>query len=186
MCGLLVLQDNWTKQQSSSLHRLEERSCWSWWSWFCSCADGEEPARSVGLTCPVCSANLSQCTVLHCLPVSFSCFSFVGPPNDLCIHSVLTPLFLSSFSQLSPSLYLDLCPGAHQRGICVECVLSLRNGCIQLSVWCLWKEISPEWHIVVDKRRLVLSVRGHGRFVKSTWACTVADCSLCNLLLLSV
>lgn len=43
--------------------------------------------------------------------------------------------------------------------------------------WVLWKEISPGWYIVGDKRRSVSSVPGHRHFVKVTWACTVADCS---------
>lgn len=44
--------------------------------------------------------------------------------------------------------------------------------------WALWKEIGLGWYIVGDKRRLVLSVPDRRDFVKVTWACTVADCSL--------
>lgn len=81
-----------------------------------------------------CPVNQSECTLLHWLPLSFFCLSFVGPPNGLCIHSLLTSLFLSSFSQLSLSLYLDLCPSTHWGRICVECALSLLNGYIPVSV----------------------------------------------------
>lgn len=76
--------------------------------------------------------NQSDCTLLHWLPLSFFCLSFVGPLNGLRIHSLLTSLCLSSFSHIS--LSLDRCPSTHWGRICTECVLSMLNGYIPVSV----------------------------------------------------
>ncbi len=88
---------------------------------------------SLSVCLSVCPVNQSDCTLLHWLPLPFSCLSFVGPPNGLCIYSLLTSLFLSSFSQLSLSLYLDLCLSSHWGRICVECALLLLSGYVLVS-----------------------------------------------------
>lgn len=114
------------KQHGSDLWRSSRRS-----GHVVHCDRGAVPAQTVSIRPPL-LLSLSVCpvnqSVLHWLPLSFFRLSFVGPPNGLYIQFLLTSLFLSSFSQLSLSLYLDLCPGAHWGRICVECALSLLNG----------------------------------------------------------
>lgn len=115
------------KQHGSDLWRSRRRS-----GHVVHCDRGAVPAQTVSIRPPLCC---SPCLSVLLISRSFTgflshsfAFSFVGPPNGLCIQSLLTSLFLSSFSQLSLSLYLDLCPGAHWGRICVECALSLLNG----------------------------------------------------------
>lgn len=88
------------------------------------------------LCCPPCLSVLliRQNVPSYTCFLSFFCPSFVGPQNGLCIHTFLTSLFLSSFSQLSLFLSLDLCPSTHWGRIYIECALSLLNGYVLVSV----------------------------------------------------
>lgn len=76
----------------------------------------------------------------------------MGPLNGLCIHSLLTSLFLSSFSKLALSLYLDLCPGTHWGRICTECALSFLNGYILVSAGSFERKL--------DRGGTLLAIRG--------------------------
>ena len=126
--------------------------------------------RSVllSLSFSLCPVNQLAYTLIYRLPLSFFCPSFVGPPNGRCIHSLL----LSSLSYLSlPPLSVSV--SQHSLGE------NLRWMSLVIAQWLhfsecrgFWKEIGPEWYIVGDKRRLLLSAADFRHFVKVTWACT--------------
>lgn len=120
---------------------------------------------------------LSVRPCLYCFLSHSSVFPLWGPPNGPCIESVLTSLFFFPFSQLSLSLYLDLCPSTHLGRICLECALSLLNGYFLVSVGAFERKLVRVGALLEIRGAWFLSVSDCRHFVEVTWSCTEADCS---------